>query len=148
MPRDKENLKQWTEANRARINQNGSNWHKRFKERDYEGYRAYINAKEKRKRDRNKQRVINAYGGKCFCCGEARIEFMSIDHEGGGGNKHRREEGLTAGEQTYEWLIRNNYPPGFRAACYNCNLSLGFLGYCPHERERQAAVIVTPEAPP
>src|SRR5258708_37086796 len=31
--------------------------------------------------------ALNAYGGKCECCGEERFEFLAIDHIGGGGNK-------------------------------------------------------------
>jgi hypothetical protein len=35
----------------------------------------------------------------------------------------------------YLWLKRNNYPTGFRVLCHNCNLAIGFYGYCPHHRQ-------------
>ena len=71
---------------------------------------------------------------RCMCkgCNETAIEFMSIDHINGGGSKHRKIIG-GAGHDTYIWLIRNNFPEGFRVLCHNCNNSIGHFGYCPHE---------------
>jgi len=69
---------------------------------------------------------------KCECCLEEEIQFLSIDHIGGNGKAHRK---LIGGAQAlYPWLRRNGYPPGFRVLCFNCNLSLGFYGNCPHKR--------------
>jgi hypothetical protein len=69
-----------------------------------------------------KEEVFSHYSSgapECACCGEMRIEFLTIDHIGGGGNRHRKEIG---GSSTiYLWLKRNNYPPGFRVLCFNCN---------------------------
>lgn len=72
----------------------------------------------------------------CFCCGEDRIEFLSVDHIDGGGNKHRKEIGRN-GARFYLWLRQNNFPPGYRVLCHNCNQSFGLFGYCPHEIERK-----------
>jgi hypothetical protein len=75
--------------------------------------------------------VIEAYGRRCDCCGENRFEFLTIDHVKGGGNRHRRKIGTPF--QFYCWLRRNNYPKdAFRLLCYNCNMSVGHFGYCPH----------------
>lgn len=78
--------------------------------------------------------VIQAYGGKCACCGEARIPFLAIDHINGGGNKHRKA--IKLGGNVALWLARNRMPPGYRILCHNCNLARGFYGFCPHETER------------
>ena len=75
-----------------------------------------------------KRKIIKHYGGRCKCCGEDRIEFLAIDHIGGGGKKHRKEVG--SGNMLY-WIIKNNYPKGFRILCHNCNMSLGIFGYSP-----------------
>jgi hypothetical protein len=78
--------------------------------------------------------VLTHYGGnppKCACCGESHIEFLSIDHIKGGGNKHRKS--LSGNREIYRWLIKNNFPEGFQILCHNCNLSKGFYGYCPHK---------------
>jgi hypothetical protein len=66
----------------------------------------------------------------CDCCGEKTLEFLCIDHISGNGNEHRRE---TKKAPIYAWLIQHNFPDGFRVLCHNCNLSLGFYGYCPHK---------------
>ncbi|MCI0464169.1 MAG: hypothetical protein L0Z62_45120 [Gemmataceae bacterium] len=82
--------------------------------------------------------MIEAYGAQCACCGERHFEFLTVDHELGGGLKHRRElagGAGTAGSILYWWLKRNGYPKGFRVLCMNCNLSIGLYGYCPHQTE-------------
>jgi uncharacterized OB-fold protein len=80
-----------------------------------------------------KLKVFNAYGGaNCRCCGELRMEFLSIDHIEGDGADHRKVIGRTG---IYHWLRRNNYPPGFQVLCMNCNFARGMHGYCPHEME-------------
>lgn len=87
------------------------------------------------RRARLRMAALTKYGGnppKCACCGEGTLEFLSIDHINGGGNKHRQRLKLKAGFEFYRWLENNNYPEGFRVLCHNCNLSLGYYGYCPH----------------
>lgn len=77
-----------------------------------------------------KTRVIAAYGGKCECCQEERIEFLCIDHINGCGNEERKKHGL--GSNFYYYLVRENFPEGYRVLCHNCNMSYGSYGYCPH----------------
>ena len=82
-----------------------------------------------------KMEVLFHYGGdppRCACCGEMLLEFLSIDHIFGGGYQHRKKLGLN-GSSLYHWLIKNKFPEGYRVLCFNCNMSLGFYGYCPHE---------------
>ncbi len=79
--------------------------------------------------------VLEAYGGtppSCACCGVAHLEFLAIDHVGGGGNAHRKAIGATKPIDMCRWLKRNGFPPGFRVLCHNCNSALGHYGYCPH----------------
>ena len=57
---------------------------------------------------------------KCVLCGENHVEFLAIDHINGGGNKHRKEIG-GGSDSSYAWLKKNNFPPGFRVLCNNCN---------------------------
>jgi hypothetical protein len=49
-----------------------------------------IRNKEKRRNKRDKEYVINHYGGKCVCCGIDDIVVLSIDHIDGGGRAHDR----------------------------------------------------------
>lgn len=70
----------------------------------------------------------------CACCGEGHLEFLCIDHIDGGGVKHRKELG-GGSTNLYQYLKNNSFPPGYRVLCHNCNMSLGFYGYCPHSKE-------------
>jgi len=88
---------------------------------------------------RQKQRleVLSYYGGsppKCVCCGESHIEFLTIDHMNNDGAKHRK---FVPSGSFYSWLKKNNFPEDYQVLCFNCNLSKGFYGCCPHEKEKK-----------
>lgn len=90
---------------------------------------------KKQYNDKLRKEVLGYYSNnifECACCGESHIEFLGIDHVNGGGFKHRKN---IKRNNIYFWLKSNNFPSGFRVLCYNCNLSLGFYGYCPHDKE-------------
>lgn len=77
-------------------------------------------------------KMLEAYGGKCACCGENNQEFLAIDHIEGGGRQHRTQ--LAArGVNFRAWIRKNNFPEGFRLLCHNCNQATGLYGYCPHQ---------------
>lgn len=80
--------------------------------------------------------VLEHYGRRCSCCGETRNEFLCVDHVNGGGIRHRKDNNIHGGEGMYRWLLKNDFPDGFRILCHNCNLARGIYGYCPHEMER------------
>lgn len=87
-------------------------------------------------RTARRHKIIAHYGGQCSCCGETTLEFLHVDHINGGGNAHRSEvgQGKHDGQAVLAWVIRNNFPEGFRVLCANCNMSLGAYGYCPHSK--------------
>ena len=84
-------------------------------------HRVEINKKLECKRKEIRARVLTHYGNgelACVLCGFANIDALSIDHVRGGGNQHRRQVGI--GNHINDWLVRNNYPEGFRTLCMNC----------------------------
>lgn len=84
----------------------------------------------KRKR---RQRCVMMLGGKCECCGESKMEFLAIDHIQGGGSRHRKETNDPSGAKLVSRLLNGKEDKSkYRVLCHNCNLSLGFYGYCPH----------------
>lgn len=88
--------------------------------------------RERQRRRRIKALVIQHYGGRCVCCGEDIIEFLSIDHIGQDGSLQKRRHGIKGGTEFYCWIIKNNFPEGFRVLCYNCNKAIALYGICPH----------------
>jgi hypothetical protein len=97
--------------------------------------RAWFNANKDRYKEYSRQLkwdVVEAYGGKCVCCGEDRIEFLTVDHVDGGGKAHRRTLG-GYGRSIYRWLKLQGFPQeGYQLLCWNCNCAKGFYGVCPH----------------
>lgn len=83
---------------------------------------------------RIKREVLEFYGGRCFCCSEADLMFLTIDHVNDDGYKHRKELGGKSGLSFYLWLRRNDYPSGYQVACWNCNCARRLNnGICPHQ---------------
>lgn len=86
----------------------------------------------RRKSQRLRQSVLVAYGPICSCCGETTPEFLTLDHIGNTGAAHKREVGGGT-NRVYLAVRREGFPKDkYRILCFNCNCSLGFLGYCPH----------------
>ena len=92
-------------------------------------YALKLTTKQRRaeRRQEVRQKVLQAYGGVCVCCGEVIEQFLTIDHI-------HRFNGSTprSGHPLYLWLIRHGFPSEFRVLCQNCNAALGKFGYCPH----------------
>lgn len=86
--------------------------------------------RQKEARQKVKLEVTNHYGGKCACCGEARLVFLTMDHIAGDGAEHRRKIKMKG--NLHRWLKSNGYPSGFRVLCWNCNLAMAIDGACPH----------------
>jgi|SRR3990170_1736825 len=83
--------------------------------------------------------VLLHYGWNCACCGEGRYEFLAIDHINGGGRKHEKERKISLDD----WIVKNNFPEGFRILCHNCNMSLGNYKYCPHNEPQTISLPTT-----
>lgn len=86
-----------------------------------------------RHRRKLKAEVIQAYGGRCACCGEGGVDFLHIDHVNGGGKQHRKSLAGNASE-FYPTLRKLGFPndPPLRVLCGNCNHAVRF-GPCPHQ---------------
>lgn len=79
-----------------------------------------------------KREVMDAYGGKCTCCGEQELGFLTIDHSNDNGNRHRQE---IPGASIYHWLKKVGFPKDdYQCMCFNCNLGRAKNGgVCPHK---------------
>lgn len=88
-------------------------------------------SRRKKHRSKLKRDLIAHYGGICNCCGEARSEFMTIDHVQNNGAEHRKILGGTGA--LYGWLRKHDFPQeGFQLLCFNCNHAKAMFGICPH----------------
>lgn len=84
---------------------------------------------------KSKLELIEAYGGKCKCCGEDAPEFLTLDHQiKGDGPQHRKQ--FRTSHKIRLHLKKLGYPKeGYRLLCFNCNCAIGSFGSCPHERK-------------
>lgn len=106
----------------------------RQRARDPIGYKAHQRNYDRTRRHEVRLQVIQAYGGRCACCGESNFYFLQLDHIKGGGGKHRKTIGRSSNStHFYRWLIEQQFPKGFRLLCANCNCALGYYGFCPHQ---------------
>lgn len=83
-----------------------------------------------------KRQTMDAYGGKCACCSETEISFLTLDHVNDDGAEHRRQLGKAlqaAGAVTYRWARDNGYPDTLQVLCFNCQWGKRLNGgICPH----------------
>ena len=95
---------------------------------------ASVYSTTKRRRHQGlRMRALTTYAAhelKCACCGETRVEFLTLDHVNNDGNAHRQQCGSTYG--TYWHLKRNSFPPIMQVLCFNCNMARAAIGVCPH----------------
>lgn len=73
-----------------------------------------------KKRIEQRAQIIEAYGGKCKCCGFSDYRALVIDHVNDDGNKERKTC-LKHPNDFYRHIIKNNYPPNYQVLCANCN---------------------------
>lgn len=96
--------------------------------------RAYHNQKTIESYHRLRKRVFEMYGGaKCKCCGETEYDFLTLEHDNGGGCEHRRQLGNVG---ILHWLRRQGYPAGYSVLCMNCNWGSKNGKICPHKRSK------------
>ncbi len=102
---------------------------------DREAFFQRVRASSKQSRDLVRDETYRAYGGyRCNCCGETERAFLSIDHVNNDGAEHRRQAGISTGEQLHRWLKRNGFPEGFQILCMNCQWGKrNNKGVCPHQ---------------
>ena len=92
-----------------------------------------------RNRKRVKKEVIDHYGGKCVCCGETELLFLTIDHINNNGAEQRLKNGLKGGssDKSYRWIIKNDFPDDLQLLCWNCNCGRARNnGVCPHVKTK------------
>lgn len=89
----------------------------------------------------SKQDLIAAYGGVCACCGETEAAFLTLDHVGGGGGKHRqtfRDKGQNHVQHIRQELKAAGWPRDkYRLLCMNCQFGYMHGRTCPHQLRKQ-----------
>lgn len=123
------NQKEWYQNNRDKVLENSRRYYQKHKikcnettKKYYQKNKEKCKKREKERRKENKIKVFAAYGGaKCNICGNIDFDVLVVDHIKGGGCKHRRSFSSYAGQVIYNWLIKNNFPEGFRILCRNCD---------------------------
>jgi hypothetical protein len=89
---------------------------------------------DRKSRIKLKTEVVEAYGGKCSCCGETELVFLTIEHINHDGKKHQLEVG--PGHGIYRDLKRRGFPKhGYTVFCWNCQMATRFGKPCPHTRK-------------
>lgn len=75
--------------------------------------------------------MVTAYGGRCECCGETEMAFLSLDHINGGGHRERLALGNSG---LFRKLRSEGWPrDGFRLLCMNCQFGTLNGRTCPHQ---------------
>jgi hypothetical protein len=102
-------------------------WKEENPQRDLDAAREYVR--------RVKQEFVDAYGGRCTCCGEGILEFLTCEHINRDGHIDARNGYL--GRKMYAKAKRESYPKDrYTVLCMNCNYAQRFGKTCPHKAQR------------
>lgn len=110
---------------------------RKWREENPERSRQLNSESARRSHERVKREVVNAYGGKCTCCDEGDIHFLTIEHVTPEASKrHRYPNGRRiSGTKLLRIIIAEGFPEDITILCHNCNCSRGQYGGCPHQRD-------------
>lgn len=85
-----------------------------------------------RQRSKNllsKLEFILEYGGKCQCCGEIEIDFLTVEHIGGSAST---ADTCFGGSLIANLKVRRWPKDKYTVLCFNCNCCKKFGRPCPH----------------
>lgn len=100
-----------------------------LKERNRQHYLRYGSYVRRDRELRIKTEAIQLYGGRCNCCGESEIAFLSLDHIKPVGNVKMRKAGGSFYTFHRNGMARD---PNIQVLCYNCNFAKRNGPCCPH----------------
>ncbi len=86
--------------------------------RYFQGHKDLVNNSNRTYKQRLRNKIIDAYGGKCSKCNFLDRRALQIDHINGGGTKERRE---LSNYQIMLKITKENYPKTYQILCANCN---------------------------
>lgn len=95
---------------------------------------------------KNKEKVISNYSNgemKCAVCGIDDFDLLTMDHIYGGGSRFKREYKERTGKNfhLHTFLIKNNFPPGYRVLCWNCQYKERIRLHYNHSRKVPDSII-------
>lgn len=156
--------KEWREKNREKWNAYGAKWYKKNSNKRsiasrkwdelnpekrkeisanwYAGNKNYKSEEQRIRLLKYKTMVVEAYGGRCSCCGEKEIGFLTVEHLQKNGESHRKVRG-----NFYHYLVRNNFPDKdiLSILCMNCNWIERNGRVCPHRAEKSVSTSAVAE---
>ena len=91
-----------------------------------------------------KLEMLETFGWKCQCCGEAHPYFLSLDHIDESGSEHRAKYESSNNNLVIADAKREGWPKDkYQLLCMNCNTAKGYYGECPHKTGKSAEDIIT-----
>ena len=106
----------------------------KWRKKNHERHNVLRNKSTRKLRPYYKKLAFDHYGNTCACCSENDPLTLQIDHINNDGAAHRGEKEHLKGAYLCQWLVDNNFPPGFQLLCRNCNFGkYKNKGVCPHK---------------
>mgnify|MGYP001584267129 FL=1 len=135
--------RRWADANRVSQRPKRREISRRYRQGHLEMVKARGRVSNLGRYYRIRAEFLEAYGGRCSCCGESEPRFLTIEHLRGDGEIHRRSLGRGIGRgrasAVYQDLKRRGWPKdGYTIMCWNCNMARRFGRGCPHQERAEA----------
>lgn len=89
-----------------------------YNRKHYDSNRERLKVSAYLKQQKIKREALKGYHSQCSICGEAEIEFLTLDHVKEDGNEHRKN----VKNNIYLWAVKQKYPDTLQCLCFNCNI--------------------------
>lgn len=127
--KSKVRLPRLTLEDKQKRKEEASKYYKEWRAKNSE----YVKQKKREYYKNLKLAGIKHYGGKCSCCGEDTIEFLTLEHlEGRKKTAKKKKTGVKAWEEAKSL----GWPDTLTVLCFNCNCAKGAFGICPHQKKK------------
>lgn len=87
-------------------------------------------AKSKQTYQKHRSACLEAYDGRCRCCGNGNPKYLQLDHIDDDGAEHRRLIFNGRGGSMWTWAYRNGFPDTLQLLCANCHQGKTVYGGC------------------
>ena len=104
----------------------------------------YFKKQNRKWKQKLKITIMELYGGKCACCGEDGLPFLTMDHINNDGKKDREKfgsYGMYVHMRDLFYKDKNEALSKYQILCWNCNMGKQHnKGVCPHVSLRKTNV--------
>ena len=119
--KNREKIRQWNRDYYQREHEKRLASRAKSTQKHYESVREDIKIRNRQRRQKVREQLLDALGRKCARCGyDADVRALQIDHVNGGGCKERKD--FPSRDAYYNYILQSAKDGAYQILCANCNV--------------------------